>query len=113
MNNFNVTIPAGSKIALVGHSGCDKSTLINILMRFYNINEGTVLVDGEDLDKYDVLSVREQCGYVMQEPVLFNTDIKTNIKFGKPDATDEEVYIAAQKANAIGFITETLENLTP
>ena len=113
MNNFNVTIPAGSKIALVGHSGCGKSTLINILMRFYNINEGTVLVDGEDLDKYDVLSVREQCGYVMQEPVLFNTDIKTNIKFGKPDATDEEVYIAAQKANAIGFITETLENLTP
>ena len=113
MNNFNVTIPAGSKIALVGHSGCGKSTLINILLRFYNINDGTVLVDGEDLDKYNVLAVREQCGYVMQEPVLFNTDIKTNIRFGKPEATDEEVYIAAQKANAIGFITETLENLTP
>mmetsp|Transcript_33800 Transcript_33800/g.44621 ORF Transcript_33800/g.44621 Transcript_33800/m.44621 type:complete len:96 (-) Transcript_33800:1031-1318(-) len=95
MNEFDVDIPAGSKIALVGHSGCGKSTLINILLRFYNINQGQVLIDGQDLDNYDVLKLREQCGYVMQEPVLFNSDIKTNIRFGKPEATDEEVYIAA------------------
>lgn len=101
MNNFNIDIPAGAKIALVGHSGCGKSTLTNILLRFYNINDGKVLIDDKELEKYDVLSLRDQCGYVMQEPVLFNTDIKTNILFGKPEATDEEVYIAAQKANAL------------
>ena len=95
MNNFNIQIPAGAKIALVGHSGCGKSTLTNILLRFYNVNSGKVTIDGIDLDKYDVHALRDQCGYVMQEPVLFNADIKTNIRFGKPDATDEEVYIAA------------------
>ena len=76
MDNFNIEIPAGAKIALVGHSGCGKSTLTNILLRFYNIVSGQVLIDGQDLDKYDVHELREQCGYVMQEPVLFNTTIK-------------------------------------
>jgi len=113
MDKFNVHIPAGSKIALVGHSGCGKSTLINILLRFYNINEGQVLIDDDDLNNYDVLSLREQCGYVMQEPVLFNTDIKKNIRFGKPDATDEEIYISAKKANALNFIEDNIDNLKP
>ena len=113
MDSFNIEIPAGAKIALVGHSGCGKSTLTNILLRFYNIDNGSVLIDGKDIEQYDVLSLREQCGYVMQEPMLFNKDIKTNIRFGKPNATDEEVYIAAQKANAIQFIEDTsLESLT-
>ena len=104
MNDFNLTIPAGAKIALVGHSGCGKSTLTNILLGFYNMVDGEVTIDGKPLDRYDVLALREQCGYVMQEPLLFNTTIKENILFGKPDATDEEVYIAAQKANALKFI---------
>ena len=112
MDNFNIDIPAGSKIALVGHSGCGKSTLTSILLRFYNIKTGKVTIDGEDLDKYDVHALREQCGYVMQEPVLFNTDIKKNILFGKPDATDEEIYIAAKKANALQFIEKNDDNLT-
>ena len=112
MDKFNIEIPAGSKIALVGHSGCGKSTLVNILLRFYNVNSGRILIDGQDLDKYDVLSLREQCGYVMQEPILFNKDIKTNILFGKLDATDEEVYLAAQKANALQFIESDLADLT-
>ena len=94
MKDFNLKIPAGAKIALVGHSGCGKSTLTNILLGFYNMLEGEVTIDGKPLDNYDVLALREQCGYVMQEPVLFNTTIKENILFGKPDATDEEVYIA-------------------
>ena len=55
MDKFNIEIPAGSKIALVGHSGCGKSTLVNILLRFYNVNSGRILIDGQDLDKYDVL----------------------------------------------------------
>lgn len=101
MDQFSIEIPAAGKIALVGHSGCGKSTLTNILLRFYNIDEGKVLIDGEHLDNYDVLALRETIGYVMQEPILFNADIKTNIRFGKPDASDEEVYIAAQKANAL------------
>jgi len=112
MNHFNIEIPAGAKIALVGHSGCGKSTLTNILLRFYDINSGKVLIDGKDLDRYDVHALRQQCGYVMQEPVLFNANIKTNIRFGKPEATDEEVYIAAQKANCLAFIEGTTENLT-
>lgn len=114
MDNFNLEIPAGAKIALVGHSGCGKSTLTNILLRFYNIEQGKgeVLIDGKDLDDYDVHKLRKQFGYVMQEPVLFNADIKTNILFGKPDATDEEVYISAQKANALEFIEAGNVNLT-
>ena len=112
MNQFNLQIPAGAKIALVGHSGCGKSTLTSILLRFYNVNSGNVLIDGQNLEKYDVLEFRKQCGYVMQEPVLFNADIKTNILFGKPDATDEEVYIAAQKANALQFIDTNFDDLT-
>lgn len=112
MNNFNLLIPAGSKIALVGHSGCGKSTLTNILLGFYNMGEGLVLIDDKPLDRYDVLALREQCGYVMQEPILFNADIRSNILFGKPDASDEEVYIAAQKANALQFIETNLEELT-
>ena len=104
LKDFNLTIPAGAKIALVGHSGCGKSTLINILLGFYNIEDGEVKIDGESLNCYDIHAFRQQCGYVMQEPVLFNTTIKENILFGKPDATDEDVYIAAQKANAIEFI---------
>ena len=114
MDNFNLEIPAGAKIALVGHSGCGKSTLTNILLRFYNIEEGqgNILIDGVQLDHYDVHALREQCGYVMQEPVLFNTTIKKNILFGKPDATDEEVYIAALKANALQFIETNTDDLT-
>ena len=101
MNNFNLTITSGAKIALVGHSGCGKSTLTNILLGYYNMIDGQVEIDGIPLSRYDVHALREQCGYVMQEPVLFNTTIKNNILFGKPDATDEEIYIAAKKANAL------------
>ena len=113
MDQFNLEIPAGGKIALVGHSGCGKSTLTNLLLRFYNINSGKVLIDGRDIEEYDVHSLRQKCGYVMQEPVLFNTDIKKNILFGKPDASDEDVYIAAKKANALQFIETNIEDLTP
>ena len=65
MKNFNLKIPAGAKIALVGHSGCGKSTLTNILLGFYNMLEGEVTIDGKPLDRYDMLAIREQCGYVM------------------------------------------------
>ena len=65
MDKFNIEIPAGAKIALVGHSGCGKSTLTNILLRFYNIDEGKILIDDKNFENYDVLALREQIGYVM------------------------------------------------
>ena len=99
-----MTIPAGSKIALVGHSGSGKSTITNLLLRFYDLEDGKILLDGERLEDYAAQRLRWQTGYVMQEPILFNRSIKENILYGKLDATDEEVYKAALKANAIGFI---------
>ena len=111
---MSLKIPAGAKIALVGHSGCGKSTITNLLLRFYEIIGGEVKIDGTDLNDYNPLSLRRQIGYVMQEPILFNTDIAQNIRYGKLDATDEEVYKAALRANAIGFIEgEQSTNLEP
>jgi ABC-type multidrug transport system fused ATPase/permease subunit len=107
LKDFNMTIPAGQKIALVGHSGCGKSTITSLLLQFYNIKKGKLEIDGKDISMYDVKALRHQIGYVMQEPVLFNKTIKENILFGKPGATDEEVYLAAQKANCIDFIEGT------
>ena len=106
-------IPAGAKIALVGHSGCGKSTITNLLLRFYDIKSGVIKIDGEDLGDYNALSLRRQIGYVMQEPILFSRTIKENILYGKLDATDEEVYKAALNANAIGFIEGAKADLTP
>jgi len=104
LDNLDMTIPAGSKIALVGHSGSGKSTITNLLLRFYDLEDGKILLDGERLEDYAAQRLRWQTGYVMQEPILFNRSIKENILYGKLDATDEEVYKAALKANAIGFI---------
>ena len=104
LNLLDLEIPAAAKIALVGHSGCGKSTITNLLLRFYNISGGNILIDDIDLDNYNVHHLRRQIGYVMQEPILFNKSIKGNIKYGKADASDEEVYKAALTANAIDFI---------
>jgi ABC-type multidrug transport system fused ATPase/permease subunit len=84
-----MTIPATQKIALVGHSGCGKSTITNLLLRFYNIQEGTIEIDGINLVDYDVKALRRQIGYVMQEPVLFNQSIRQNILYGELNASDE------------------------
>jgi ABC-type iron transport system FetAB ATPase subunit len=82
LKNFSLSIPAGKKIGLVGHSGCGKSTITNLLLRFYNIQEGQILIDGKSIDEYDIQEMRRQIGYVMQEPVLFNMSIKDNILYG-------------------------------
>lgn len=101
LKNFNMTIPAGKKIGLVGHSGCGKSTLTNLLLRFYEIKEGQVLIDGQNISEYDISELRRQIGFVMQEPILFNATIKENILFGKMDATDAQVRKYAEMANAL------------
>ena len=113
LDGLSLKIPAGAKIALVGHSGCGKSTITNLLLRFYDIIGGQIKIDGTDLHDYNALSLRHQIGYVMQEPILFNTDIKENIRYGKLDATDEEVYKAALRSNAIGFIEGEAAEMRP
>ena len=104
LDNLNLDIPASAKIALIGHSGCGKSTITNLLLRFYNIQGGNILIDDHDIDEYNVHHLRKQFGYVMQEPILFNRSIKDNIKYGDAEASDEKVYKAALIANAVEFI---------
>lgn len=101
LRKFNMDIPSGMKIGLVGHSGCGKSTITNLLLRYYDTSVGQILIDGIPIEQYDIGSLREQIGYVMQEPVLFNTTIKENILFGKLNASDAEVRQAAEMANAL------------
>ena len=77
-----MSIPANKKIALVGYSGCGKSTIANLLLRFYDLNSGSLLIDGKDIKEYNVAELRRQIGIVMQEPILFNVSIKENILYG-------------------------------
>jgi ATP-binding cassette, subfamily B (MDR/TAP), member 1 len=96
LNKLNLTIPASKKIALVGHSGCGKSTITNLLLRFYDVTGGSLKIDGIDIRDYNIGELRRQIGFVMQEPLLFNISIKDNILYGKEDATDLEVRQVAE-----------------
>jgi ATP-binding cassette subfamily B (MDR/TAP) protein 1 len=91
LDNMNLKIPATMKIALVGHSGCGKSTMANLLLRLYDLTGGQLLIDGIDIRKYSVKELRQQIGIVMQEPLLFNTTIKENILYGNDKADDAKV----------------------
>ncbi|XP_051140936.1 ABC transporter B family member 15-like isoform X1 [Andrographis paniculata] len=104
--DFNLKIPAGKTLALVGGSGSGKSTVIALLQRFYDPLGGKILLDGVAIDKLQLKWLRSQMGLVSQEPVLFATTIKENILFGKEDASMEEVIEAAKAANAHNFITQ-------
>lgn len=102
--NLNLTIEAGQKIALVGSSGCGKSTILQLLMRYYDVDGGEILLDGKNIKDYDLKYLRGLFGLVSQEPVLFDGTIEYNIKYCKEDATEEEMRSAAEKANALKFI---------
>ncbi|XP_048452165.1 mitochondrial potassium channel ATP-binding subunit-like [Rhincodon typus] len=105
LRNFNLTLPASKMVAIVGQSGAGKSTIASLLERFYDPDNGIITLDGYDIRTLDPQWLRSHViGYISQEPVLFGTTIKENIRFGKPDASDEEVYEAARQANADGFI---------
>ncbi|CAH9090757.1 unnamed protein product [Cuscuta europaea] len=106
LKNFNLRIPAGKKMALVGGSGSGKSTTVALLQRFYDPLRGEVLLDGISLDKINLKWLRSQMGLVSQEPSLFATTIKENIIFGKEDASMEDVIQAAKAANAHNFISQ-------
>ncbi|XP_048196434.1 mitochondrial potassium channel ATP-binding subunit [Perognathus longimembris pacificus] len=105
LTDFTVTLPPGKIVALVGQSGGGKSTVASLLERFYDPTAGAVTLDGHDLRTLDPSWLRGQVlGFISQEPVLFGTTIMENIRFGKEDASDEEVYAAAREANAHEFI---------
>ena len=97
-------IESGKTTALVGPSGSGKSTIVQMVERFYDPDQGIVTLDGQDLKNYDLVNYRQAIGYVGQEPVLFNETIRENLKYGKPDATDEEIIAALKAANAWDFL---------
>lgn len=104
LKNVNLTVNQGEIIALVGPSGAGKTTLINLLPRFYDIQKGKITIDGHNLKELNLKSLRNQIGMVTQEIILFNDTVKKNIAYAKPTATDEEIVKAAKIANAHEFI---------
>jgi subfamily B ATP-binding cassette protein MsbA len=106
VNDFSLSVPAGEIIALVGPSGSGKSTLISLLTRFYDPSSGTIRIDGHDLRTLDYGIYRQQIGIVLQDNFLFSGSIDENIRYGRPDATEDEVRRAAELANAWEFIAK-------
>lgn len=105
IENLNLSVEHGQRIAIVGPTGCGKSTIINLLMRFYDVDSGAIKVDGKDIRDITRDSLRAGYGMVLQETWLRSGTVRENIVMGKPDATDEEVVAAAKKSHAHGFIT--------
>ncbi|MFZ1582843.1 MAG: ABC subfamily B transporter ATP-binding protein, partial [Saprospiraceae bacterium] len=105
LKGINIDIKAGQKIALVGQSGGGKSTIIQLLMKFYNPDSGNILVDGVDIDEYNLTQFRKNIGIVPQEVILFGGTIRENIAYGKPNATEEEITMAARQSNSWEFIS--------
>jgi ATP-binding cassette subfamily B protein len=107
LSGFSLTIPAGQKVGLVGHSGAGKTTLTKLLLRFDDIDAGAITIDGQDISQVTQKSLRRQISYVPQEPMLFHRTLRENIAYARPDASDTEVIEATKRANAYEFI-ETL-----
>ncbi len=106
LSHIDLIAEAGQTIALLGATGSGKSTIINLIPRFYDVSEGQVLIDGHDVRDVTLESLRQRIGIVLQETVLFSGTIRENIAYGRPDATNEEIEAAAAAAAAHSFITE-------
>jgi len=104
IKNFSAKVNAGQKIAIVGPTGAGKTTIVKLLMRYYDVNDGAILIDGYDIREFNRNDLRSLFGMVLQDTWLYNGTIKDNIRYGKPDATDEEVIRAAKLAHADHFI---------
>lgn len=111
LKEFSLTVPKGQTIALVGQSGSGKSTIANLLTRFYDVQEGSINIDGIDIRDYTIHSLRSLMGLVTQDSILFNDTVRNNITLGKPDATDEEVWDALKIANAYEFVKDLPEGI--
>lgn len=109
INDISFSIKEGEKVALVGSSGCGKTTIVNLLTRFYDIDSGSILIAGRPLQDYTLTSLYDQMGMVFQDTILFSGTIEENLRYGKPDATMEELEAAAKAANAYDFIRKTPE----
>ncbi|MCI6278438.1 MAG: ABC transporter ATP-binding protein [Porphyromonas sp.] len=106
LEDINLVIPKGKTVAVVGESGGGKSTLVDLIPRFYDVTEGTIEIDGVDIRRFCTSDLRALMGNVNQEAILFNDTIRANIAFGKPSATEDEIIAAAKAANAHDFIME-------
>ena len=106
LKNVNINIQSGESIALVGPTGAGKSTIVSLISRFYDINEGSILIDGIDIRDVTLKSLRQQMGIMLQDSFIFSGTIMDNIRYGKLDATDEEVIAAAKIVKAHDFIME-------
>ena len=106
LKDFSLEVIKGQTVALVGQSGSGKSTIANLLTRFYDVNEGTIQIDGIDIKKLNLSSLRGLIGLVTQDSILFNDSIRANIALGKEDATDEEIVEALKIANAYEFVKD-------
>lgn len=111
LKDFSLEVPKGKTVALVGQSGSGKSTIANLLTRFYDVNEGKITIDNVDIKDLDLLSLRSLMGLVTQDSILFNDTIKANISLGKLNATDDEVIEALKIANAYEFVKELPEGI--
>jgi len=104
LDNVNLTIEPGKVVGIIGSTGCGKTTLVSMIPRLYDVDEGQVLVDGVDVRDYNLKNLRNGVGMVLQKNVLFSGTIKDNLKWGDENATDEEIYAAAESAQADGFV---------
>jgi len=109
LHDINLLVPRGEIVAIVGTSGAGKTTLLSLLPRFYEVTSGSILIDGQDIKKATLRSLRQQIGIVTQETILFNETVKSNILYGKPAATEAELIDAAQTALAHDFICQMPE----
>jgi ABC-type multidrug transport system fused ATPase/permease subunit len=111
LKNINFHIQPGEKVALAGHSGAGKSTMIQLLLKFYHTTAGAIKIDGKNVDNWNLKQLRSNIGIVPQEVLLFGGSIRENIAYAKPGATEEEIIEAAKKANAWQFIHSFPEGL--
>lgn len=111
LDDVSLSIPAGQKVGLVGHSGAGKTTITHLLLRFSDVTSGSISIDGHDIRDVTQKSLREHIAYVPQEPLLFHRSLRENIAYGKPKASDEEIRLAAKRANALEFIDALPEGL--